>query len=222
MCVRMCKSVCIGMHGTSVYACVCTSLHGSCCEHTPVLVEETHTHTHTHRAVGTECRLQAPRPSPWSRGSPTCAVLEEDADAEVLRRIWKGRRGPGLRGEEQHARGHLVYPRSSRVLLTRPTPAHPRSDPRRHSLGDCNRHMYKMSTRAHTCTHVYHPMLAHRPHCPWEHRPAPAQHSQETLSCTVLSVVTRLSRYCTRQVRLVPWSWGLGVRNKDDWNFQGV
>lgn len=165
---------------------------------------------------------QAPRPSPWSRGFPTCAVLEEDADAEVLRRIWKGRRGPGLSGEEQHARGHLLYPRSSRVLLTRPTPAHPRSDPRRHSLGDCNRHMYKMSTRAHTCTHVYNPVQAHRPHCPWEHRPAPAQHSQETLSCTVLSVVTRLPRYCTRQVRLVPWSWGLGVRNNEGSSLQGV
>ena len=52
--------------------------------------------------------------------------------------------------------------------------------------------------------------------------PATPPRSQETLSWTVLSRVTCAPRSVTRQVRLVPWSWGLGVRvSSEEWRVSG-
>ena len=39
-----------------------------------------------------------------------------------------------------------------------------------------------------------------------------APHLQDTLSLMVASVLTPAPEKFTRHVRLVPWSWGLGVR----------
>ena len=41
-------------------------------------------------------------------------------------------------------------------------------------------------------------------------------HSQDTLSLMVASVLTPAPGKVTRHVRLVPWSWGLGVRVSTD------
>ena len=52
--------------------------------------------------------------------------------------------------------------------------------------------------------------------------PAAPPHSQETLSRTVVSRVTWAPWSVTRQVRLEPWSWGLGVRvSSGEWRVSG-
>ena len=47
-------------------------------------------------------------------------------------------------------------------------------------------------------------------------------HSQDTLSLMVASVLTPAPGKVTRHVRLVPWSWGLGVRvSTEEWGLSG-
>ena len=50
----------------------------------------------------------------------------------------------------------------------------------------------------------------------------PPPHSQDTLSLMVASVLTPAPGKVTRHVRLVPWSWGLGVRvSTEEWGLLG-
>ena len=72
-----------------------------------------------------------------------------------------------------------------------------------------------LSTHAHTRAHPHTHTSALRD-------PAAPPHSQETLSQIVLSRATCDPWSVTRQVRLVPWSWGLGVRvSSEEWRVSG-